>query len=145
MAWHYSDVIMSPMASQITGPTVVYSTFMFSCRWKKISKLCVTGLCGRIHRWPVNSPLKGPVTRKMFHLMTSSWNFIDTLFLLTNVSLISGSFVVGNIYLTYRILYFAMTINLCFLTIIWTSHYHHFARRASLSCNLYHITPLNFI
>ena len=23
-----------------------------------------------IHRWPVNSPHKGPVTRKMFHLMT---------------------------------------------------------------------------
>ena len=26
-----------------------------------------------IHRWPVNSPHKGPVTRKCFHLMTSSW------------------------------------------------------------------------
>ena len=25
-----------------------------------------------IHRWPVNSPPKGPVTRKTFHLMTSS-------------------------------------------------------------------------
>ena len=27
-----------------------------------------------IHRWPVNSPHKGSVTRKCFHLMTSSWN-----------------------------------------------------------------------
>ena len=26
-----------------------------------------------IHRWPVNSPHKGPVKRKCFHLMTSSW------------------------------------------------------------------------
>ena len=26
-----------------------------------------------IHRWPVNSPHKGPVTRKCFHLLTSSW------------------------------------------------------------------------
>ena len=26
-----------------------------------------------IFRWPVNSPHKGPVTQKMFHLMTSSW------------------------------------------------------------------------
>ena len=26
-----------------------------------------------IHRWPVNSPHKGLVTRKCFHLMTSSW------------------------------------------------------------------------
>ena len=29
-----------------------------------------------IHRWPVNSPHKGPVTRKCFHLMTSSWAWI---------------------------------------------------------------------
>ena len=27
-----------------------------------------------IHRWPMNSPHKGPVTRKCFHLMTSSWS-----------------------------------------------------------------------
>ena len=27
----------------------------------------------RIHRWPVNSPHNGPVTRKCFHLMMSSW------------------------------------------------------------------------
>ena len=33
---------------------------------KKGSKLCATGLCGGIHRWPVDSPHKGPVTRKMF-------------------------------------------------------------------------------
>ena len=26
-----------------------------------------------IHQWPVNSPHKGPVTRKKFHLMTSSY------------------------------------------------------------------------
>ena len=28
-----------------------------------------------IHWWPVNSPHKGPVTRKCFHLMTSSWDY----------------------------------------------------------------------
>ena len=33
------------------------------CRSKKTSKLGVTGLC---EGWPVNSPHKGPVTRKMF-------------------------------------------------------------------------------
>ena len=26
------------------------------------------------HRWPVNSPLKGPVRGKCLHLMTASWN-----------------------------------------------------------------------
>ena len=36
-------------------------------RWsKKTSKLHVTGLCGGIHRWPVNSPHIRPITRKMF-------------------------------------------------------------------------------
>ena len=32
----------------------------------KKPKLCVTGLCEGIPRWPVNSPHKGPVTREMF-------------------------------------------------------------------------------
>ena len=35
-------------------------------RSKKTSRLRVSGLCVGIHRWPVNSPHKGPVTRKMF-------------------------------------------------------------------------------
>ena len=34
-------------------------------RSKKTSKLIVTGLCGGIHRWPVNSSHKWPVTQKM--------------------------------------------------------------------------------
>ena len=42
---------------------------LFRRRSKKTSKLRVTGLCGGIHRWLH----KGPVTRKCFHLMTSSW------------------------------------------------------------------------
>ena len=33
---------------------------------KKLSKLRVTGFVRGIHRWPVNSPHKGPVIRKMF-------------------------------------------------------------------------------
>ena len=37
----------------------------FRRRSKKISKLRVTGLCAGIHRSPVNSPNKRPVTRKM--------------------------------------------------------------------------------
>ena len=35
-------------------------------RSKKTQKLRVTGLCAGIHHWPVNSPLKWPVARKMF-------------------------------------------------------------------------------
>ena len=39
---------------------------LFRRRSKKTSKLRVTGLCVEIHRGPVNSPHKWPVTRKMF-------------------------------------------------------------------------------
>ena len=47
---------------------------LFRRRSKKRSKFRVTGLCEGIHRWPMNSPHKGPViTRKCFHLMTSSY------------------------------------------------------------------------
>ena len=38
----------------------------FRCRSKKTSKLRVTGLCVGNSPGPVNSPHKGPVTRKMF-------------------------------------------------------------------------------
>ena len=58
---------MDEMASQITSLTIVYSTVS-----KNISHLRVTGLCAP---WPVNSRHKWPVTRKCFHLMTSSWPF----------------------------------------------------------------------
>ena len=39
---------------------------LFRRRSKEISKLRVTGLCEGIPRSPVDSPHKGPVTRKMF-------------------------------------------------------------------------------
>ena len=39
---------------------------LFGHRSKKTIKLRITGLCAGIHRSPVSSPHKGPVTRKMF-------------------------------------------------------------------------------
>ena len=63
---HYSDVIMATMASQNTSFTIVYST-VYSGADERIpqSSASLSFACG-IHRWPVNSPLKGPVTQKMF-------------------------------------------------------------------------------
>ena len=69
---HYNDVIISTIASQITSLTVVYSTVYSRHRSKKTSKLRATGLCVGNSPGPVNSPHKGPVTRKCFHLMTLS-------------------------------------------------------------------------
>ena len=51
--FHYSDVIMGAMASQITSLTIIYSTILFRCRWKKTSELRITGLCVG------NSPVTG--------------------------------------------------------------------------------------
>ena len=62
---HYSDVIMSTMASQITGVSIVCSA-VSSGAYKKTSKFHVTGHCEGNHRWPVDSPHKGSVTRGMF-------------------------------------------------------------------------------
>ena len=45
---------------------------LFRHRSKKTSKLRVTDLCVGNSPGPVNSPHKGPVTRKCFNLMTSS-------------------------------------------------------------------------
>ena len=43
--FHYSDFIMSMMASQITSISMVCSTVLFRHRSKKTSKLHVTSLC----------------------------------------------------------------------------------------------------
>ena len=63
---HYSDVIMGSMASQIISLTIVYLTVYSGGDQRKYqsstSLVCRWG----IHRWPVNSPHKRPVTRKMF-------------------------------------------------------------------------------
>ena len=67
VAWlHYSDVIMSTMASQITDVSIVCSTFCSGADQRKHESSASLAFVRGIHRWPVNSPHKGPVTRKMF-------------------------------------------------------------------------------
>ena len=69
----HSDVIMSAMASQITGVLIVYSTVCSCADQRKHKKYASLAFVRRVHRWPVNSPHKGQVKLKYFHLMTSSW------------------------------------------------------------------------
>ena len=63
-----NDVIMSVMASQITSPMIVYSTVYSGTDQRKYQILTSLAFVRGIHRSPVNSPHKGPVTRKMFPL-----------------------------------------------------------------------------
>ena len=70
---HYSDAIMSAIASQITSLTIVFSIIYSRADQRKHQSSTSLAFVRGIHRWPVNSPHKGPVTRKKcFHLMTSS-------------------------------------------------------------------------
>ena len=66
--FHYSDVITGHMASQITSTTNVYSTVYSGAYQRKYQSSASLAFVRGIHRWPVNSPHKGPVTRKRFPL-----------------------------------------------------------------------------
>ena len=63
---HYSDIITSAMASQITGVSIVYSTVCLGADQRKRQNSASLAFLRGIHRWSVNSPHKRPVTRKMF-------------------------------------------------------------------------------
>ena len=63
---HYSDAIMGAMASQITSLTIVYSTVYSGADQRKYQTSASLAFVRGIHRWPLNSPHKGPVARKMF-------------------------------------------------------------------------------
>ena len=63
---HYNDVIMSTMASQITDVSIVYLTVPSGADQRKHQSSASLAFVWGIHRWSVNSPHKGPVTRKMF-------------------------------------------------------------------------------
>ena len=57
---------MSAMATQITSLTIVYSTVYTGADQRKHQSSASLAFVRGIHRGPVNSPHKWPVTRKMF-------------------------------------------------------------------------------
>ena len=74
VSYHYNDVIMGAIASQITSRTIVFSTVYSDTDKKKHQSSASLAFVWGIHRRPVNSPHKWPVTQtgRCFHLMTSS-------------------------------------------------------------------------
>ena len=74
--WTKSTILMTPLSlhwrhndhDSVSNhqPRGCLLNHLFGCRSKKTSKLCVTGLCAGNSPGPVNSPHKGPETRKMF-------------------------------------------------------------------------------
>ena len=63
---HCNDVIMGAIVSQITSLTIVYSTVYSGADQRKHESSASLAFVRGIHRGPVNSPHKWPVTRKMF-------------------------------------------------------------------------------
>ena len=64
--YHYNDVLISSLASQITSLTIVYSNVYSGADQRKHQSSASLDFVWGIHRWLMNSPHKGPVTRKMF-------------------------------------------------------------------------------
>ena len=62
----YSDVIMDAIASQITSLAIAYLTLHSGVDQIKHHSSASLAFVRGFHRWPVNSPHKGPVTRKLF-------------------------------------------------------------------------------
>ena len=65
-SYHYDDVIMDAIASQIISLTIVYSNVYSGADQSKHQSSASLAFVWGIHRGPVNSPHKWPVTRKMF-------------------------------------------------------------------------------
>ena len=80
--YHYSDVIISAMESQITSITIVYSTVYSGADQRKHQSSASLAFVRGIHRSPVNSPHKVPGTRKMFPfgdvIMIGTFSHIST-------------------------------------------------------------------
>ena len=65
-AYHYSDVIMNAMTSQITGVSIVCSSVCSGADQREHQSSASLAFVRGVHRQSVDSPHKGPVTRKMF-------------------------------------------------------------------------------
>ena len=63
---HYNDVIMGTIAYLITSFTIVYSTAYSDADQRKHQSSASLAFVRGIHRGPLNSPHKWPVTQKMF-------------------------------------------------------------------------------
>ena len=83
---HYSDIIMSAMASQITGFSMVCSNVCSGADQRKRQSSASLAFVRGIHRRPVNFPHKEPVTRKMFPFDTSPCRRNYCVFILRNVT-----------------------------------------------------------
>ena len=75
LTMHYTDIIISAMASQITGVLIVCSSVSSGGDQRIHQRSASLAFLRGIHRWLVDSLHKGPVTWKMFpfHDVIMEW------------------------------------------------------------------------
>ena len=92
---HYSDVILSAMASQIASVSIVYSTVCSGADQREHQSFASLAFVMGIYRWPVDSPHNGPVIQKMFP-------FDDVIIwphsnLINNISLLTANWITASV------------------------------------------------
>ena len=105
---HYSDVITGAMASEITGVSIVCSSVGLGADQRNHQSSLSLAFVRGIHRWPVNSPHKGPVTRKMFpfgDVIMSPLRWPTFMFIFSNRDLMCKICIVERIFLLISCLY----------------------------------------
>ena len=113
---HYCDAIMGVVAYQITSLRIVYLTVYSGADQRKHQSSASLAFVWGIHWGPVNSPHKWPVTRKIFHLMTSSWVFKNTPQLLITDPLCCANLPVG-VPLRWPVMRCAMSLDV--ISMVW--------------------------
>ena len=74
---YHDGGLRSAMASQITGVSIVFSTICSGADQRKYQRSALLAFVKRIYKWPVDSPHKRPVTRKLFSIW---WRLHNTMF-----------------------------------------------------------------
>ena len=87
---------MSTMASQITGLMIVYSIVYSGADQRKHQGSASLAFVRRIHRWPANSPHKGPVTWKMFQFDDVIMNILSQRPSITTINIIYKIYMVQD-------------------------------------------------
>ena len=64
--WNHCNNVISAVASKITGVSIVCKTVSTGSDERKHQSSASMAFLRGIHRWPVKSPHKKPLTRKMF-------------------------------------------------------------------------------
>ena len=112
--WHYNDVITDAIASQFTSLAIVYSTVNSDTNQRKHQSSASLAFVWGLHRGPVNSPHKWPVTRKMFPfddvIMTST--NIESLYIYIFFHWLSSS--LGSL-----IKYLSRSVSICMVFCQW--------------------------